>query len=112
MDKYKSSADPNHPHAALDQFKAHLTNFAAAWEMFHPELNPPGGDKSDIVTQTHYKPAATSLEKMGFVMGGNISNPLHQVESLLGKILDKLPPKGSTPTLADLPGLGWLGNQL
>lgn len=49
--------------------------------------------------ENHYKPEASNLEKMGFIMGGGRINPMRQVENLLGKILDKLPPKGSQPTL-------------
>jgi hypothetical protein len=58
-------------------------------EKKHDDLIPP---------TNHYKPEATSLEKMGFVMGGSRVNPMKRVEDLLGKIFDKLPPKGSQPT--------------
>ena len=103
--------DPNAPHQALDKLNLDMKKLGDAWLSLHPD--PALDDHADknLDIGNHYKPEVTAFQKMGFVMNGGGFNLLKRTEQLLGQIPDKLPPKGSTPTLADIPGYGWL-NQI
>jgi hypothetical protein len=64
-------------------------------------------DDSLEAAQNHYKREATSLEKMGFVMGG-MANPLKRSEDLLSQIAGGINKLVAKATLADVPGFGFL----
>ena len=93
MDDWKQTGG-NDPHTALDKFNADLKNFSSQFKSAHANDVPVSDNKvADGPTlQNHYKPDFTSLEKMGFVMGGT-GNPMKRSEDLLGQIVRNTAPE-------------------
>jgi hypothetical protein len=97
MDDWKNSG-AHAPTKDLDKFTQDLKNFSALWIKAHPEKTPPAGSAPPVGLENKYKPEFTSLEKMGFVMGG-LQNPMQKQVDLLARIaggIDKLTGNKST----------------
>jgi hypothetical protein len=104
---WQSTADPNAPHKATDKLQTDIQNLAGAWLSKHPETADGKGDS--IPPPNHYKREFTSLEKMGFVMGGS-SNFMKRSEDLLSQLVNgmkTLISKTPSGTLGSVPGAGF-----
>lgn len=96
---WADSADPNRPHAAQDKLAALIDKYSKMVVNIPDEPDKTGKGNLDLTsTKSGYKFEATSLEKMGFVMGG-LGNPLKRSEELLLQIVNNTRP-GKSPAPA------------